>query len=335
MRFLQVGVGGFGGVWLKTFQQQREHQLVALVDVKPDALAAAGEQVGVPSERRFPDIDAALAAVQVDAAVVVTPPAFHRAPVLRLLERGIPVVCEKPMAESPADCEAMVAAAARSGVEFAVSQNYRWRRAPFTARRLIQQGTIGQIGQMRFDFWLGADFRGTFRETMRQPLIVDMAIHHVDLIRFLTDQDACGVVAQSWNVPWSRFRHDSSAMCLFTMTGGARVLYNGSWSARTEIDDWNGSWLIEGGFGTLRHAKGRLWLHSGPEQVWARAEPRWEEVRLDEMPLQDQAYVLDDFASAVAQRRHASTTAADNLKSVTMVFKALESLDAGGAPIRW
>lgn len=332
MNFLQIGVGGFGGTWLKTISKS-QHRLAALVDVKPESLAKASAEYNVPAERCFSDLAQALAAVQIDAAVVVTPPAFHRAPVETLLERGIPVISEKPMAETMADCRAMVATHRRTGVEYTVSQNYRWAPAPMTARRLIGEGKLGTIGQMRFDFWLGAAFKGTFRETMDQPLIVDMAIHHCDLIRYVTGLDAVSASASSWNVPWSAFQKDSSACCVYAMSNGARVVYDGSWSAHGNHTNWSGDWLIEGTLGALRHSHGKLWLSEAPPQVWAKTPFEWKEIANDTPLLLGQEYVLDDFTRAVAERRPTATTCTDNLNSVGMVFAALDSLAKDGVRV--
>jgi predicted dehydrogenase len=255
----------------------------------------------------------------------VVPPQHHRAPVETALNAGLPVLCEKPMAGSPEDCAAMVACAKRTGVTFAVSQNYRYRPAMWTARKVLASGELGAIGQARLDFWLYLNFRGTFRETMDHPLILDMSIHHFDLIRFITGLDPVSVRAESWNPPWSQFRGDASACCLFEMANRARVLYNGSWHARGQHDGWNCSWLIECERGFLRIAGDRITKYVG-EEPGKNVADVGEVVPLDPMPLTEQAYVLDDFARAISERRRPLTDGFDNLRSVGMVFGAVESL---------
>jgi len=331
MKLIQVGVGGFGSQWLQRISNAPERaRHAALVDVSPETLAKAAVEAQVPAGRCFSDLATAIAATrgEADAVLVVVPPQHHRAAVVTALEAGLPALCEKPMAGTPEDCAAMVACAQRTGVPFAVSQNYRYRQAMWTAHRLIKEGTLGAIGQVRLDFWLHCDFRGTFRETMAHPLILDMSIHHFDLIRFVTGLDAVSVRAEGWNPPWSQFRGDASAACLFAMSNGARVLYNGSWHARGPHDGWNGSWLIECEHGFLRIHKDRITRHLGPESVKGVPEPG-EEVELDALPLRDQDFVLDDFSRAVNEGRRPLTDGEDNLKSIGMVFAAVDSLACG------
>jgi len=195
-----------------------------------------------------------------------------------------------------------------------------------TARRLIAEGALGAIGQVRMDFWLHHDFRGSFREAMAHPLILDMAIHHFDLLRFVTGLDPVSVRAESWNPPWSQFRGDASAACLFTMTNGARVLYDGSWHARGQHTGWNGDWLIEGERGCLRIVKDRLWLRQGPVHGGAADEV---EVAADALAVGGQEALLDEVIAAIRAGRPAPTTGADNWLSVAMVLQAVASLTSG------
>jgi predicted dehydrogenase len=318
MRVLQVGAGGFGAVWLGALAGHDEARLAALVDREPAALVA-----GVPG---FTGLDAALAAVEVDMALVVVPPDAHREVAERCLAAGLPVLVEKPLAGTREDCEALAEAAERSGLELAVSQNYRYRPVIETARRVLASGRLGAIGQVQVEFRLHHDFRGTFRERMAHPLILDMAVHHFDLIRFVTGLEAVDVTARSWNPPWSQFAGDASAVCTFAMDSGARVVYTGSWHPRGQFTDWNCRWLVECEGGYLVLDRDEVRVYDDPTRP---AEPGTRDaevvVPLVEMPLTDQAAVLADFVAAVRAGRPAPTTAVDNLRSVEMVLGAVES----------
>jgi predicted dehydrogenase len=321
-RVLQVGVGGFGAVWLGALDREAVHD--ALVDRDPAALAAAAERTGVAPDRCFTDLDAALASNGADMALVVVPPEAHRAVVERCLERGLPVLVEKPLAGSREDSVALVRAAQRTGRELAVSQNYRYRPVIETARQVVASGRLGRLGQVRIEFRHHYDFRGTFREAMEHPLLLDMAVHHFDLIRFVCGLEPRRVSAWSWNPPWSQFDGDASAVCVFDMDGGARVVYEGSWHPRAQFTDWNCRWLLEGEGGYLVVDGDRVLLGDGgdPHHV---AAPAPAEVPLVELERQDQAAVVIDFIRAVRAGVAAPTAAADNLRSLEMVFAAVES----------
>ena len=170
---------------------------------------------------------------------------------------------------------------------------------------------------------------------MDDPLIVDMAVHHFDLIRFVTGLEASRVASTSWNPPWSQFSGDASSVCVFTMEGGARVVYSASWHPRAQFTDWNCRWLVEGerGYLTLERDRVRVLERDDPHHP---GEPD-EAVDVPFVALErtEQAGVLLDFWAAVQAGRPAPTTAADNLRSVEMVFAALEAAAAdGGVALR-
>jgi predicted dehydrogenase len=331
MRVLQIGVGGFGAVWLGALAELRgEASLVGLVDREPATLEAAAARADVPADRCFTDVDAALASNGADLALVVVPPESHRPVALRCLEAGLPVLVEKPLAGSRDDSFALVAAAARSGLELAVSQNYRYRPVIETARRALASGRLGALGQARIEFRYHHDFRGTFREAMQDPLLLDMAVHHFDLIRFVTGLEPRAVAAHSWNPPWSQYAGDASAVCLFTLENGARVVYEGSWHPRVQATDWNCRWLLEceRGYLTLDRDRVTICEQADPHRI---PEPGdgVEELPLVELGHHDQAAMLMDFMRALRAGEAAPTTAADNLRSLEMVFAAVESARQG------
>lgn len=316
MRILQVGAGGFGAVWLRALAEEPSAELVALVDQDPAALLP-----GIPG---YTDLDEALAASGAEIAVVVVPPAAHREVAERCLAAGLPVLVEKPLAGTREDCEALIEAAERAGRQLAVSQNYRYRPVIETARRVLASGELGAIGQAQVDFRIHYDFRGTFRERMEHPLILDMAVHSFDLIRFVTGLEAIDVQAHTWNPPWSQFEGDASAIALFTMDSGARVAYNGSWHPRGQFTDWNCRWLVEceGGYLTLDRDVVKVYRGTDPHRPGTAADE--QVVPLVRLERTDQAAVLADFAAAVRDGRPAPTNAVDNLRTVEMVLATVE-----------
>ena len=303
MKVLQVGAGGFGRTWLAALAGEPTAEQVALVDQDPAALRAA----------------------EPDIAVVVVPPDAHREVAERCLAAGVPVLVEKPLAGTRADCEALIEAARRADRQLAVSQNYRYRPVIETARRVLASGELGDIGQAQIDFRIHHDFRGSFRQRMEHPLILDMAVHSFDLIRFVTGLEMSDVWARTWNPPWSQFEGDASALVLFAMDSGARVAYTGSWHPRGQFTDWNCRWLIECSGGYLTLDRDVVKVYRGTDVHHPGTAAQEEIVPLVELERTDQAAVLVDFASAIRDGRPAPTNAADNLRTVDMVLRAVQS----------
>lgn len=326
MKIIQVGVGGFGNTWMRLLRDHPDVEVVALIDVSDQALSKACETYGYPPSIGFRALPEALAAVKAEALVCCTPPECRRENVVPALEAGLHVISEKPMASGLDDCRAMLAAARKHVRLYVVSQNYRYRPPTWTMARWIHEGRLGRIGQVKIDFFKGVDFGGGFRHGMDYPVIVDMAIHHFDLIRFITGYDAVNVTARSWNPYWSNYRGDCSSTVLFEMQQDVHVLYNASWCAKGDFCGWNANWQIECEHGTLIHENDRI------DIVWIDGlytPARRETVPLESPPLSNQAYVLDEFLRAIRDGSRPATVAEDNIKSLSMVFSAVEAMQKG------
>lgn len=325
-RFIQVGVGGFGRVWAKLLKETEGVEVVALVDVRDESLQAACKDFGYPEGLCHKTLAAAMKAVKADALVSCTPPAFHRHDVVAGLKAGLDVISEKPMADSMANCKAMLKAAIASGHRYVVSQNYRYSPAMWSLAKVIRSGELGAVGQVKMDFFMGVNFGGGFRHDMEYPLIVDMSIHHFDLIRYLTGLDAMTVSGTAWNPPWSNYRGDCSNSLVFEMNNGARVIYSGSWCSKGQFNDWNGNWQIECEKGTVTYQSGVITVHKVPELYKKEGE---EKVELSAPPAQGQAYVLREFLDTRGTAKRAATDVQDNIRSVSMVFAAVKAVQTG------
>jgi len=327
MKTIQAGVGGFGRYWVDHLNGYPGLELVALVDTDPLALAAAGKITGLKPQALFASLDEALAAVPAELLVCITPPAYHRAHVTAALEAGLDVIVEKPLALNMEDARAMADAASQHGRLVAVSQNYRYRPAPWTMRRLVEQGALGELGQLRLDFYKGWHFDETnFRRHMPDVLLADMAIHHFDLMRFISGQNAVSVHGRSWNPPWSDNAGDASVNLTFTLSNGARFVYSASWVAQGDFADWNGNWLIEGDGGSVTYNQGRLELRRALGQYQAELVP---ELHVSGPAVMDQAYVIADMIAARQESRQPRTSIHDNLHSLAMVLAAVEAVRSG------
>lgn len=323
MRFIQVGVGGFGATWVERLVRSESAEMVAAADIDGQALEAARARADLTPDRCFADFRRAFGEVEADAALVVTPPAVHAEVALTAIEAGLHVLVEKPFTDGMESARQVVAAAESAGATVMVSQNYRFRAWVRTIRALLDDGGLGAPDSVAVRFAKAPEFPGSFRLTMAHPLVAEMSIHHFDLMRALTGREPLSVYATTWRPEWSWFGHHPCAMVVFEFEGGLKVLYNGSWVTRGRETSWNADWTVEcrDAVIELRDESIHLTMADHPGQD--------TEVELQAMPCEGQEFALREFQRAVAEGREPEASGRDNLASMAMVFAAVQSADSG------
>lgn len=333
-KLVQVGLGGWGWSWLDIVQNSPDWELAAVVDIDANRLKAAGERYGLGEEGRHTSLKGAFDAVRPDACLVVVPPEVHAPVAIEAARLGLHVLVEKPIAETIAEARAMVAAAHDHGVTLMVNQNYRFRRAPTTVRKLIADGLIGDVGSIFINFQKAAHFGGGFREKMAHPLIVDMAIHHFDQLRGTAGFEPIEVTARSWNPKWSWFDGDASASAIFRSATGAVAVYSGSWVSQGWETTWDGDWRIQGTEGEIHWAENRIEV--SPKSVFTSvflsgAKEAHGRLDFDLLPLEleDRLASLHEFHQAIAAKRPPATSGEDNLHTIATVLATRLSIERG------
>ena len=136
------------GDLLRQVQDHPEADLVGIFDPDRAAMARAVAQFGIPEDRIFTDFDACMAQAKPDLAILCAATADHARYTARLAAHDCHVFVEKPFAASVADARAMIAAMAPTGKMLAVNWPMVWMPAHVTAKRLIDEGVIGDLIEM-------------------------------------------------------------------------------------------------------------------------------------------------------------------------------------------
>ena len=297
--------------------------LVAVADPDP------GAREGVEGTSGYETVEEALAEVACDAVLVATPPETHHAVAKAALEAGRHVLVEKPLATDLTDALDLVRAAEEAGRSLVVSQNYRYN-GPFRALQRAG-GEIGEPVSLRIT--CRRDTRtlfepGDFRYSMRHPYVLDMSIHHFDLIRAATGRDVVRVHARGRRVPDSPFFHHPAVSALLDLEGGLPVLYEGDWATREPETSWNGDWEVVGEEGRL------LWRGDRDDRgVGAVVLERWGEaprrLEIPELEFTERAATLQALRAAAEAGEPPETAAADNVRSLAAVLGCVRSIDRG------
>ncbi|GAA1632705.1 Gfo/Idh/MocA family oxidoreductase [Kribbella alba] len=247
LRLLQVGAGGMGRAWLRTIDENPDVVLVGLIDLDLQLARTAADEHGYAEVPVAASVGELAEATEADAVIDVTVPVAHPKVSIDALLRGLPVLCEKPLAETVRECLSMVAAAEASGKLLMVSQSRRYFRTGNAFSRQLAE--LGPLGSLSCEFFKAPRFGG-FRARMAEPLLIDMAIHQFDLARKLIGAEPVSVYCESYNPEWSWFDGNAAANAIFTFDGGTRFSFTGSWCAPGLETSWNGHWRAGGSGGT-------------------------------------------------------------------------------------
>ncbi len=191
-RYAIVGTGSRAGMFVNairnTFPEFAE--IVALCDFSQTRMNYYQKQMGEIPTYHADDFEKMINETKPDSVIVTTIDATHHHYIIKAMERGCDVVCEKPMTIDEDKAKAVFSAIKRTGKSLRVTFNYRYAPAYTKVRELIMQDTIGKPLNVNF-MWLldtshGADyFRRWHREKQNSGgLLVHKATHHFDLINW-------------------------------------------------------------------------------------------------------------------------------------------------------
>ncbi|BDZ48125.1 dehydrogenase [Frondihabitans sucicola] len=308
-----------GQAWLRNDRANADVELVGIVDLDLDAARAGAAVYGDDSIAVHTDLARLIDEVRPDAILDITVPAAHHPVTTDALFEGLPVLGEKPAAQNVAEALSLAAAAEVTGELFMVSQSRRYNDHLVAFKQ--HAGLLGDVGTVTTEFFRAPRFGG-FREEMDNVLLLDMAIHPFDSVRYLLDRDPVSVYCESYNPSWSWYRGDAAASAVFEFEGGIRYAYSGSWCAPGAETSWNGAWRVSGANGSA------LWNgDDAPTSETPAADP----AALAALPSVG-AEIAGSLAAFVAALRTGETPDGEvhgNVMSLAMVEAAIESKDTG------
>jgi len=331
IRVVLAGCGGMSGAWLKVAKEMPDLEIVGLVDIKEEAARRRAVDFDLPDALISTDLASALDQTAPDVVFDCTVPEAHIHVTLEALAHGCHIFGEKPMADSMKNARKAVAAAKKAGKIYAVIQNRRYDPEIRRLRHYLESEEIGSLTTVNSDFYIGAHFGG-FRDQMEHVLLLDMAIHTFDAARLITGADPVSVYCKEWNPSGSWYDHAASAVAIFEMTGGIVYTYRGSWCAEGLRTTWECDWRMIAQNGSVK------WDGSDGFQVQVVAETGgfFSECRDVEMPPHDPGAkvgghdgLIKEFIRCARTGETPETVCTDNIKSLAMVFGAIESAELG------
>jgi D-apiose dehydrogenase len=331
IRFAILGTGFWARYQLAGWRELPGVRCVALYNRTRAKAETLARDFNVPAT--YDDAEALIAREKPDFLDVITDVGTHRKFVELAAAHKIPVVCQKPLAPTLADAEAMVAACRAAGVPLLVNENWRWQTPLRELQRVLASGEIGRVFRARMDYC------NSFPVFDNQPalkleekfILADMGSHIFDAARFLFGE-ASWICCQTHRVHRD-IKGEDVATAMLQMRSGAAVTCNLSYASRTEHEKFPQTFVfVEGTEGSVE---------LGPD-YWIRVTTRngttARQCPPPNYPWADSRYAVVHSSIVDCQRNlldglrntgRAETTGEDNLKTMRLVATAYQSATTG------
>src|SRR5262245_23139835 len=184
MRLGLIGAGGIAQTYVQALAQSETAELVGVADVRTEAAKAMAERMGCAA---FGSHEELLEQTACAGAIVCTPPVTHPEICCALLDRGVHVLCEKPLAIGPEEARAMVEAAERSEAQLTMASKFRYARDVVEAKSIVASGLIGDVVLFENAFTSRVEMKNRWNSDPTISgggVLVDNGTHSVDILRY-------------------------------------------------------------------------------------------------------------------------------------------------------
>ncbi len=226
LRFGVVGLGHFAQVAvLPGIQKLDEAKVAALVSGDAEKLAVLGARYDVPRRCNYDDYDDLLKSGAIDAVYIATPNDTHAEYCIRAAERGIHVLCEKPMAPTSSECEAMITAAQTNDVRLMIAYRLHFEPANLTAVEALEKKQIGEPRLFNSVFTLPVRPENTrVQNRAGAGPLYDIGVYCINAARYLFQAEPISLIALTGsNRADERFKYSEETIAVTMLFPGGRL----------------------------------------------------------------------------------------------------------------
>ncbi|WP_243387034.1 Gfo/Idh/MocA family protein [Bacillus kexueae] len=334
MKKLNIGVIGCGSIakhrHLPEYAQNENVNIVAVCDPVEERAAEMAAKYGATPYTNYEEL---LQNEAIDAVSVCTPNYLHAPISIQALKAGKHVLCEKPMATSKEEAEAMIEAAKESGKKLMIAHNQRFVRSHEKARKLIETGEIGKIYSFRTAFghpgpegW-SADGKDSWffrKNEAAMGAMGDLGVHKADLIRFLLGEEVVEVGAFVETSAKENTDVDDNATCILKTESGIVGTLAASWSYNGSEDN---STIIYGEKGILRLEDDPNYSLIVQYRNGEVAKYELGAIQSNDEGGQTTSHVIDHFISTILEDKEPPISGEEGMKSLMVILAAFKSAE--------
>ena len=335
-----IGIIGCGKIaqvrHIPEYAENPDAKLVGFYDINQQRAEELAKKYGA---KAFASVKDLLADENIDAVSICVANHAHAEVTIKALEAGKDVLCEKPMATTMEDCEAMVATAKKTGKKLMIGQNQRLAKAHAKAKKLIDEGWIGNVLTFRTTFghggpetWSVDPGKNTWffdKTKAAMGAMADLGIHKTDLIQFLLGQKVVKVSAEvttldKTDANGNLIQVDDNAICIYTMENGVIGTMTASWTFYGPEDN---STVLYGTKGIMR-------IYDNPDFAIEIFTKDGEKIYMDVEAIQTndnqtKSGIIDLFMECLTEDKEPEISGENVLSAMRAVFGALQSAKEG------
>lgn len=324
-----IGCGAIAPLQLKAWAEVSEARIIAVCDTDLNRAIALGKAYGV--QQAFASTAGLFSSLgdTLDFIDIATPPSSHHAIVAEALQHKLHVLCQKPIAEGPTETEALVKLAGNVSQVTAVNEIWKWLPGYRKAWELLSARTLGDIDHVRFTS--AGDFMTSLMTNpqlagLRQRLAVmpnlilfEYGVHILDMFRsFFGEPNS--VYASTSRIS-NLMKGEDGAYVKLTYDNFAADIALDWCASPNAMDD-----VLTRDCLSIRTRLGQLQVVGGRVVTWVPNEGAARTWRFEgEMRHDGFCGSQGDFIRAILDNREPSTSMADNLKTINLVFACYES----------
>lgn len=332
MHKLKVGVIGCGSIaryrHLAEYQAHENVEIIAVCDVVQERALEMAEKFGAAA---YTDYQELLKNDELEAVSICTPNALHAPMSITALQSGKHVLCEKPMATSLVEAEAMIEAAKVNKKKLMIAHNQRFVPSHDKAHELIQSGDLGKIYSFKTSFGHGGpegwsiDGADSWFFDKKQAFIGamgDLGVHKTDLMRFLLNEEFTEVAAFIETNAKHNTDVDDNAVFILKTENGIIGTLAASWSYGAKEDN---STIIYGEKGIMRledDPDHSLIIHYTNGQT---VKENLGGIQTNEEGGQEDSGVITRFVTSILSDTVPPVNGDEGMKSLKVILGALDS----------
>ena len=231
-----VGAGAIAQSYIKALEGCSVAKLSAIADLRADVARAVSESARCRSYRSHLEL---AEHGECDAVIVCTPPSSHAEIALTFLNKGIPVLCEKPLSTDLGTAHALCAQAQSKGAVLAMASKFRYVEDVIRAKSIIASGLVGDVFLIENTFAATVDMSRRWNSDPTVSgggVLIDNGTHSVDIVRYLV-----GPIVELMAFEGRRIQElpvEDTVTLLMRTEGGADASIDLSWSINKERDTY-------------------------------------------------------------------------------------------------